>query len=426
MMQPWFSEAKLGIMLHWGIYAVNGIPESWSFFNRQISYADYFAQCAGFTAEHYDPRAWAALFERAGARYAVLTTKHHDGVALFDSALSDLTVVQQTPAGRDVIAPYAEALRERGLKVGFYFSHLDWSHPDYAPIPPEERTINSMPGSYAQWPEGPHTPAWQRYLDFRNGQLQELCTQYGQVDLLWFDGDWEPGDAYWQMKELREQLQQWQPEVILNSRMRGYGDYKTPEQGVPIMPPEGAWEFSVTMNDSWGYQPHDMNYKSMRQLIRMFAEVIGMGGNMLLDIGPKPDGTIPAEQVERLEAMGEWMHRHAEAIYPTTAGLPLGHLNGASTLSKDRETLYVFLFDRPWDNIPVKGIHNEIKRISVVGSGQELSHRKIGGAPWMHIPGVLWIDVPEEALNPYTTVLKVELEGPLKLYHGAGQEITAN
>jgi alpha-L-fucosidase len=208
--------------------------------------------------------------------------------------------------------------------------------------------------------------------------------------------------------------------------MGGYGDYETPEQGVPIVSPEGPWEFCVTINDSWGYQPQDHNHKTVRQLVRMFCECIGMGGNMLLDVGPRADGTIQPEHVERLEALGAWIRPHEEAIYSTGAGLPAGHFYGASTLSSDQTTLYLFLFDRPWDEVAVKGLLNKVQRVSVVGSGQELSHRMIGGAPWAGVPGVLWIDVPESVLDPNSTVLKVELDGPLNLYRGSGHAIESN
>lgn len=426
MMQPWFGEAKLGIFIHWGIYSVKGIPESWSFFNGQISYEDYMKQCDGFTAANYDPETWADLFARAGARYAVLTSKHHDGVALFDTKLSDRSVVKKTPAGRDLIRPYCDALRAKGLKVGLYFSHLDWSHPDYAPVPVGERHGENTARSYSQWSDGPVSAPWQNFLAFHRGQLRELCTGYGPIDLLWFDGDWTPGAEWWRFGELRERLHEWQPDVIVNSRMRGHGDYATPEQGIPITPPEGPWEFCVTMNDSWGWQPQDKNYKSVRQLVRMLCECIGMGGNLLLDIGPMADGTIPPEQVERLEGLGAWIKKHEEAVYPTQAGLPAGHLYGASALSRDRQTLYAYLFDRPWDEFAVKGIRNRIKRVTALGTGDELPFRTVGGAPWMNIPGVLWVTLPESALDPDATVLEIELDGPLDLYHGAGHSIESN
>lgn len=427
MMQPWFPNAKLGIFLHWGIYAVNGVVESWSFFNREISYEDYMAQCSGFTASQYDPEAWATLFQKAGARYAVLTTKHHDGVALWDTQQNDLSVVQATPAARDLITPFCDALRAHGLKVGLYFSHLDWSHPDYAPLPPAERHEDTMNGVYAQWPDGPNSPEWQRFLAFHHAQLKELCTQFGDVDLLWFDGDWTPDDTYWQMGELRRLLTEWQPNCVLNSRLHGHGDYATPEQGVPIVAPEGPWEFCVTMGDCWGYVPADQKkLKSVRQLVRMFAECIGMGGNMLLDITPKEDGTFPPAQVQRLEEMGDWIRRHEEAVYPTGAGLPAGHWYGASTLSADKTVLYAILFDRPYDQVAIKGILNSVKRVTALGTGQELSHNMVGGAGWMGIPGVLWIDVPEAALDPLATVIKIELDGPLSLYRGSGHAIESN
>jgi alpha-L-fucosidase len=427
MMQPWFPDAKLGIFIHWGIYAVEGTAESWAIFSKERTYDSYMNQRHGFTAANYDPRAWAELFRRAGARYAVLTSKHHDGMALWDTQASDLSVVKQTPAGRDLIAPYAQAMREAGLKVGLYFSHLDWSHPDYAPLPPAERTKDNFPMPLTDhsddpyhrfWSElGPNTPAWKRFLAFREAQLRELCTNYGEINILWFDGEWTPDDgAYWQMADLRDKLHAWQPNIILNSRMRGLGDFKTPEQGIPIERPEGVWEFNTTINDSWGYKPNDHNYKSVPQLVRMFAECIGMGGNMLLDVGPMADGTIPPEQIERLEGLGAWINRHAEAVYETQAGLPHAYHYGASTLSKDQQTLYLICFDRPSGQVAVKGIRNDIKSISI--QGESMTFRKLGGAPWINLPGVLWIDVPESALDSIATVIKIELEGPLDLFTG--------
>lgn len=428
MMQQWFKDAKLGIFIHWGIYSVYGIAESWSFYNGGISYGDYMKQCEGFTAKNYDPKAWAELYKKAGARYAVLTTKHHDGVALWDTKLNDLSVVHKTPAGRDLVKPWVEAVREQGLKVGLYFSHLDWSHPDYASIYREDERENlaNLNRNRFTHPEGEEDfEAWERFLKFHRGQLKELMENF-HPDLLWFDGDWEKSADEWRMKELREYLHSFNPNVVLNSRMWGYGDYKTPEQGIPIIRPEGPWEFCVTVNDSWGYQPDDKNYKSIRQIIRMFAECIGMGGNMLLDIGPMEDGSIDPEQEKRLLGLGEWIRRHDEAIYDTEAGLPPGHFYGPSTLSKDKKTLYLFCFDRPYDDVPLKGIRNRIKKITALGSGMELGYKKLGGAPWLNIPGILWIDVPEDAIDKDCTVIKIELDGEIDLYRESGQNIESN
>jgi alpha-L-fucosidase len=427
MMQPWFHEAKLGIFIHYGIYAVNGIPESWSFFNGQISYDDYMAQCAGFTADKYNPDEWAALFAEAGARYAVLTTKHHDGVALWDTAVSDLNVVQRTPAGRDLIGPYCEAMRAAGIKVGLYFSHLDWSHLDYATVlhpppytpPPEQRNPFAHP-------LGAEEPArWERFLAFHRAQLHELCTRY-RPDLFWFDGDWDRDSAQWRMAELREQLHAWAPGVVLNARMKGYGDYQTPEQGIPITQPNGPWEFSMTLNDSWGYQVQDTNEKTLALLVRIFCDVMGMGGNLLLDIGPLADGSIRPAQADRLRALGAWIRKHAEAVYPTQAGLPFGHYWGPTTLSRDRKTLYLYVSDLPRAGVLVKGLHSQVARARVVGMEIDLSCQVIGGAPWVGVPGIVQIDVPSKALDPTMTVIALEFDEPISLYHGPGQSVEKN
>ena len=428
MMQEWFIDAKFGIFIHWGIYSAGDTNESWDLFNGVVSYETYMAQAKTFTAASYKPDQWAALFSSAGARYAVLTAKHHDGFALWDTKLSHLNAKDGSPSGRDLVGPYCEALRKYGLKVGLYSTHCDWSHPDYAsilpkcPQPDDHGTkLNNRFG----YPQGAESlERWGRFLEFHRGQLYELCTRYSP-DLLWFDGDWERDAAQWRFKELSEQLHNWAPNVILNSRMGGCGDYGTPEQAIPISRPEGPWEFCVTINDSWGFQKRDHNFKSVRQCIRMLAECAGMGGNLLLDIGPKSDGTIPDEQVAVLRGIGEWLKLHGEAIYGSVAGLPHGHFYGASTMNKGLDTLYLFCFDRPWDSVAVKGICNPIRRVSVIGGG-ELKYRKTGGAPWAKLPGILWIDVPESALDKNATVIKVEMEGELDLYTGAGQNITAN
>jgi alpha-L-fucosidase len=415
----WFVDAKLGIFLHWGLYSVFGIPESWAFYNGEITYENYMQQKGGFTAARYDPAAWAALFKEAGARYAVLTSKHHEGFALWDTRLGALNVMQ-TPAKRDLLAPYAAALRAEGLKVGFYFSHLDWSHPDYATVRPKDMKPTER-GNPLGFPEaGKEDPArWQRFLAFHRGQIKELSERY-KPDLFWFDGDWERDAEQWDMKGLREQILSWQPDAILNSRMRGFGDYATPEQGMPIVPPEGPWELCMTVNDSWGYQFRDHNHKPTGQIIRTFAEIVSMGGNLLLDIGPYADGSLQPEQVERLKGLGRWTRKHAEAIYGTLRGLPFGHFYGPTTLSKDRRTLYLFVFDTPRDAIAVKGVRNKIERVFVVGRGETATWSRSGGADWMNIPGTLRIDVPKEALDDEVTVIGVRLEGALDLYHAAG------
>ncbi len=423
----WFKNAKLGIFIHWGLYSVKGISESWSMYHKQISFEDYMAQAKGFTAKNYDPKAWAKLFKEAGAKYVVLTAKHHDGFALWQTKLSHLNVVEKSPAKRDLIASYSDALRKEGLKVGLYFSLCDWSHPDYKPVVFPRNGIVNAPYPTDDYPrEGQERLSpWERFVRFYQGQLKELTANY-KPDLLWFDGDWEHSAKEWRAKELRTMLKNANRDVILNSRLRGYGDYKTPEQGVPITKPDGPWEFCMTINDSWGWQPNDTNFKSSYQIIRTFVECLGMGGNLLLDVGPKEDGTIPEPEVRRLKDLGGWIKKHEEAVYSTVAGLPWGHFYGPTTLSPDSQTIYLYVLDNPKEFVALKGLHNKIKKIRVLGSNKELKWKISGGAPWNNIPGVVLITVPKEELDPFVTVLAVEIEGKVKLYRAPGQAVKLN
>jgi alpha-L-fucosidase len=423
-MQPWFPDAKLGVFLHYGIYAVDGVAESWSFYDGRLTREQYMKQLAGFTASAYDPDAWARLFARAGARYAVLTARHHDGVALWDTAQTGLSVARDTPAGRDLIGGYADGLRAHGLKVGLYYSHSDWSHPDYATVrrPLSARTDEPVNDNRFSTPEpGAEDPAaWARFLAYRNAQVRELTTRY-RPDLLWFDGEWERSQEQWGIGELADEILAVNPDTVLNARMLSRGDYATPEQGVPVQPPEGPWELCLTVNESWGHQGHDHRHKSVGQIVRYFTETIGAGGNLLLDVGPREDGTITPEQTARLEGLGDWIARHADAVYGTAAGLPAGHHYGPSTLAADRRTLYLTCFDAPRETVSVRGLRNAVRRVTVVGTGAELGHQVTGG---LHdVPGVLWIDAPAAAdVDPHATVLAVELYGELDLYHGTGRE----
>ena len=403
----WFEDAKLGIFIHWGIYAVKGTSESWAFYNGRVPYDDYMAQRKGFTASKYDPEAWAKLFKESGARYAVLTSKHHDGMALYDTKQSDLNVIKQTPAARDLITPYCNALRKEGLKVGLYFSHLDWSHPDY---PHWTRTKERY--AIENEPE-----RWARFLKFQRGQIEEIASQF-RPDLFWFDGDWDYNADQWKAKETREMITRMLPQAIVNSRINGYGDYDTPEQGVPITKPDARWwELCMTTNDSWGYQGvNDTNWKSPNQVIRIFVDCISMGGNLLLDIGPKEDGTIPVEQVNILKELGRWTKKHQTAIYGTRAGIPKDYFYGPSALSKDSTTLYLFLDGQPRGPVLIKGLKNRINAVWVVGNAVNLETKLMMKPYWSPVPGLAYIDVPKEVLDPQVTVLAVLLDGPVSLY----------
>lgn len=410
----WFADAKLGIFIHWGIYAVNGVSESWSFFNKYLPYEEYMNQKEGFTASKYDPKAWVDLIKESGARYTVITTKHHDGVALWDTKAGNLSTVKSTPAKRDLIEPFVKEVRKQDLKLGFYYSLLDWSHPDY---PNKTRTEVRYKDDPARW---------QRFVDFNMAQLKELNKTW-KPDLYWFDGDWEQTAEAWNSKGIVDLLRSDNKNVIINSRIQGYGDYATPEQGVPVVRPEDKyWELCMTMNDSWGYQHTDTNYKSPYILLRTFVDCLSMGGNLLLDMAPKEDGTLPEEQIAILKEFGRWTKKHKEAIYETKAGIPNEHFQGYTTLSKSGDILYLYLPYKPNGPIEVKGLMNKVNRVWVVGSGNMLNYKVYNKNYWSEVPGNLYIDVPERVLDPQITVVAVLLDGPIKLYRGAGKVIESN
>ena len=429
MMQEWFKKAKLGIFIHYGIYAVGDVSESWSFHNGQISYEDYMNQAEGFTAKNYDPEKWAKLFKKAGAEYVVMTTKHHDGMALFDTKYSNHSVVQETPAGRDLVKGYVDAVRAQDMNVGLYYSLIDWSREDYRSVYPEgtnpekyaEENVFATPAGGEEKPE-----LWEKFLEFNNNQMREIMTNYGTIDLLWFDGDWERSAKQWKMKEFREYLHTLNPNVVLNSRMQGYGDYETPEIGIPLIAPKGPWEFCTTINTSWGYRVSDNNYKSSWQIIRTFCDCITLGGNMLLDVGPKEDGTLDPRQEQILIDLGDFVEGNEEAIYGTMKGLDYSFFLGGSTMTEDKKTIYLFVYGQPQGELCLKGIKTKTKRVSVLRSGKELDYTFTGSIPWSNIPGTMWIKLDKKDLAPMVTVLKVELEDELDLYYGHGIVMSQN
>ncbi len=428
-MNEWFKKAKLGLFIHYGIYAVKGVAESWSFYNGKISYEDYMAQAEGFSASKLDMKNWAELAVEAGAKYAVFTTKHHDGMALFDTKYSDLNILKQTPVKRDLVAEYVDAFREKGIKIGLYYSLIDWSHPDYPSvyqggvIPEDKSQCNhfSSPKDGVQ-----DEKRWENFLEFDRNQLKELLTNYGNVDLLWFDGDWERSAEQWGLPEFKDYLLSFNKDIIINSRLAGYGDYLTPEQGLPVKRPEGEWEFCTTINDSWGYQQDDNHYKSPGQVIRIFVDTITMGGNLLLDIGPREDGSVDERQINVLRELGSFIRENEEAIYNTNAGLPFNYFAGGSTVSEDGKTLYLFVYDIPREAICIKGLCNKIESVKILSTGKELTHDVQGGAAWFNIPGLTWISLTPADCGKYMTVLKVELDSPLTLYSGEGAVISQN
>ncbi len=406
----WFADAKLGIFIHEGIYAVNGIDESWSFYNKKIGYQDYMKQLKGFTLKNYDPAYWADLIAQSGARYAVITTKHHDGVALYDSQVDSLNIVRSTPAKQDLIKPLFEALRKRNIKCGAYFSLLDWSNYNYTGFI-KDSSRYKIADDYGRW---------NKFRSFFQSQIVEISQKF-KPDLWWFDGDWEHSAEEWEASKVRDLLLKDNKNTIINGRLQGYGDYQTPEQNFPVSRPAyNWWELCMTMNNNWGYHPDDTHWKTPYEVITIFTDVVANGGNLLLDIGPRADGTIPAEDVNVLKELGAWNQRNGEAIFNTNAGIPQGHFYGPTTLSKDGSVLYLFLQGDISGNVTIKGLLNDIKNITVLGPGTSINHKVVGKISWSKVPGLVYIDVPKGVQDKYVTVLKVVLDGPIRLYNGKG------
>ena len=414
----WFSQAKLGIFIHWGIYSRGDWSESWAFHNGVVSMEDYFAQEADFTAAHYDPAAWVQLIRESGAKYTVITSKHHDGFALWDTKAGDVSAVKSSAAGRDVLTPFVEEVRRQGgLKLGLYYSLIDWPREDYPNV------FRAGPARYDihQEPE-----RWQHFLSFNSAQLRELSESYNP-DLYWFDGDWEFSSEDWDAPGIVRMLREYNPDVVINSRIAGNGDYDTPELGVPVVRPQSPWwETCMTINDSWGFRKKDTDYKSPDTVLRMLVDCMSLGGNLLLDIGPRADGTIPQEQIDMLRELGRWTSKHAEAVYPTRAGIPAGHVQAYTTLNQAGDILYLYFPYAPNESIEIKGLKSRIKKVRVVGTDEELPWKLYNDIDWSAAPGVCYISVPSRVLDPRMTVLAVEMESPVTLYEGSGQVISFN
>lgn len=405
----WFADAKLGIFIHSGIYSVKGIDESWSFHNKKISYTEYMKQLNGFTLKQYDPSEWADLIKESGARYAVITTKHHDGVAMYDTKMNNLSVVKATPAKKDMIKPFFKELRIRDIKCGAYYSLIDWSYPDYPGFLKDSSRYNV----YTDYER------WNQFRKFFQGQIHEISSLYNP-DLWWFDGDWEHSAEQWESEKIRNHILSNNPKAIINGRLQGYGDYATPEQNFPVTRPKfDWWELCMTTNDNWGFH-HDENWKTPYEIITIFIDAVSNGGNLLLDMGPKEDGTIPEEQISVLKELGAWNKKNGEAIFNTIGGIPQGHFYGPTTISKDSTTLYLFLDGQISGQVMLKGLDNKIEEISVIGNGTKLKHKVIGKISWSSVPGLVYIDVPANVSDKYVTVLKLKLDKPIRLYRGYG------
>lgn len=377
----WWREARFGMFIHWGLYAIPAGQwgertnhAEWIRTTAQIPLEEYDKFVAQFNPVKFDADAWAKMAADAGMKYIVITSKHHDGFALFDSKVSDFDVMA-TPFQRDILKELAEACRRHGLKMCFYHSIMDWHHPDYLPRRDWETNRSS---------EGADFKRFEAYL---HAQVTELLTHYGPIGVMWFDGEWESTWTHEHGRPLYDLCRKLQPSVIVNNRvdkgragMAGMtiddkfaGDFGTPEQEVPHEGLPGVdWESCITMNQNWGYNRADKNFKSTRDLIRMLVDIASKGGNLLLNIGPTAEGEFPPESVERLAAIGKWMKVHGESIYGTQAGpFRKGLAWGRCTMKPvdGGARLYLHVFDWPADGrIVVPGLGNEVRKAYVLSA----------------------------------------------------------
>ena len=354
-----FEDARFGIFIHWGIYSMLGDGE-WAMQVQNLPYAEYSRLAAGFCPSKFDAAQWVSAIKRSGAKYVTFTSRHHDGFSMFGTQASPYNIVDATPFRRDIIGELAEACHKEGIKLHFYYSHLDWGREDYFPLGRTGWGTGRQTAAEAP-KEHPATQLSRSYLDFMNTQLTELLTQYGPVGAIWFDGVWDqdafPREAQpdiWNLYEQYSLIHRLQPSCLVgnNHHLLPYEgeDIQIFERDIPGENKAGLsgqeisrlpLETCQTMNDSWGYRMKDTHYKSARELIQYLVRTAGKGANLLLNIGPRPDGTLPEEAVERLQQMGDWLGTNGETIYKTQGGC-IGEQPWGVTTQRDA-TLYVHI-----------------------------------------------------------------------------------
>lgn len=427
----WFRQARFGMFIHFGLYAIPGRGE-WIRSNEQMTIEDYQPYFDAFNPSEFDAKVWAKAAKEAGMKYVVLTAKHHDGFCLFDSEYTDYKITN-TPFGRDLVREFVEAVRAEGLRVGLYFSLLDWYHPDY---PKYADRHHPMRGNIAYKDE---QIDFDRYLEFMHHQVEEIVTKYGKLDILWFDFSY--GDMFgekWKASDLIELVRKHQPDVVVDNRLEtsgeGFGsiaseeiqlysgDFVSPEQ---IVPHEGIrnvkgellpWELCLTMNNHWAYNPSDKLYKSPKVLIRKLVECVSKGGNMILNVGPTAKGNFPKESIEILHGIGEWMKKNSESIYRGGfVNLPKPEWG---YYTKDGKNLYAHVFEQPIGPIALTGISKEqIQRMSFVHDSSEV--RISNSWTTLAFPNICFAEYGEIGAYTYPlpdaidSVIKIELKEEL-------------
>jgi alpha-L-fucosidase len=378
----WFTHDRFGMFIHWGLYAL-GARHEWLKSNEKNSSEDYEKYFRHFDPDLYDPRIWADAAANAGMKYFVITTKHHEGFALWDSDLTDYKA-PNTPAGRDLLKPMVDAFRARSLKVGFYHSLLDWHHPDYTVDQHHPMREN------ADYIAGDASRDLDRYAAYLRGQTEELLTRFGKVDILWYDfsvaeglGFPGKGKDQWHSEDLITLVRKLQPGIILNDRLQIDQDVKTPEQYQPrewvtVNGKPVVWEACQTFSGSWGYHRDEESWKSVDQLVQMLVDSVSKGGNLLLNVGPTGRGELDERALSRLSAMGDWMRRHGRGIYgctqaPSEFACPP---DCRYTYNPRTNRLYLHLFAWPFRHVHLDGFGDRIEYAQLLNDASEVKMLK--------------------------------------------------
>ena len=373
------------MFIHWGLYSVYGHHE-WAMEEEGIPVAEYEQLAKQFKPQPHAARSWAKLAKQAGQKYMVMTSKHHEGFCNFDTKLTNYCAPKQGP-GRDLVAEFrdfsaqrgylVEAARAEGLRVGFYYSLMDWHHPDGARCATDEA-------------------ARQRFVEYTHGLVRELMTNYGKIDILWYDVDWPLDAKGWESEKMNEMVFKLQPDIIVNNRNGLAGDFSTPEQEIRVSKAGRAWETCMTMNDSWGYQRADDNWKSAKTLVRNVVECAQGGGNYLLNIGPKGDGSIPVESV------GRWMDKHGPTIYETERSQVDNSVMAGFT--RKGNTLYVQVYNWPGSTVAVGGLRTKVSSAKLFTTGRKVDVKQ-------EDLRVQFTGLPEKAPEEPVTTIEVESDG---------------
>lgn len=400
--REWFQDAKFGLFIHWGVYSVLGRGE-WVMNNEKIPISEYEKLAPQFNPTKFDAAAWVALAKAAGMKYITITSKHHDGFAMFDSKVSDWNIVACTPYKKDPLKMLADECHKQGIKLFFYHSQLDWHNPDYFP-----RYYTGV--GYTGRPE---SGDFDKYLDYMDAELTELLTNYGEIGGIWFDGMWDKEDADWRLGKTYSLIHKLQPQALVgsNHHLKPFPgeDFQMFEKDLPGQKTTGfndkqeigalPLETCETINGAWGYNAKDKRFKSTKTLIQYLAKAAGNNANFLLNIGPMPTGEIQPEFITRLHEMGEWLAKYGGSIYGTRGG-PLTPRPWGVTTQKGNK-IYLHILDWPDESLVLPSIPKQIKTAKFLkdGSRVEFTQNKYG----------FLIKIPETARDEYDTIIEIEL-----------------